>query len=107
MTSSSATLAVRSTASVSTAPASVSRDGTAGTALWRAAARLARAVELTGSAGRARGGSGPVTVRTAGGGRAVYGAGRAPLYRAAHTCIVLAKTVVGLEAYGGGSLFFK
>ena len=61
--SSSARLGVKSTASVSTAPASVSRAGTAGTAHWRG---VARAVGDTAPVDtRARAGPAPVT--TAGG----------------------------------------
>ena len=43
--SSSAILGVRYTVSVSTAPASVSRDGTAATAPWRAVARAVGVME--------------------------------------------------------------
>ena len=61
--SSSATPGARNTASVLTGPASASRDGTAATAPWRAAAR---AVEVTGPVARTREDSGPAPVRTAG-----------------------------------------
>ena len=70
VTSSSVSRGVRNTVSVLTAPASAREDGTAGTAHWRAAVRT---VEVTGSVGRTRRGSGPAAVRTAGGVRGVRG----------------------------------
>ena len=69
MTSSSVTLGVRNTASVLTGPAFVSRDGTAGTAHWRAAARDVEAMGTVGS----REDSGPAGVRMAGGETTVRG----------------------------------
>ena len=69
VTSSSATLGVRNTASVSTGPASVSRDGTDATAHWRAAARDVEVMVTVGS----REDSGPAGVRMAGEERPVRG----------------------------------